>query len=170
MASKSNLISSVNHRFISRSDSAIRVHVHLPNDTLTGYSIGFVKKGEQEAMSRALKLRDEIGEKEWGEYWPRILDDRYFFTRLPENLEPRLMIKSGMECYIATFSVLQNGKLVKKSAVRSTHRRGKAGAYRETKEALIEAHQGVIDILLFMGRITQADLSLTLPEKESSEQ
>lgn len=160
MSSKSNLISSVYHRFISRSGYAIRVNVHLPNDKVTNYSIGFLKNGEQDAMTRALMLRDEIGELEWGVHWPRILSDRYFFTRLPRSLEPRLTNKSGVECFIATYSVMEDGKLLKKSVVRSTHRRGKTTAYKEAKAALIDAHQGVIDVLLYMGRITQADLIL----------
>ena len=134
--------------------------MHLPNDTVTNYSFGFLKNGEQEAIERALTLRDEIGEQEWGEHWPRIISDRYFFIRLPRSLEPRLTIKSGVECFIATFSVMEGGMLLKKSVVRSTHGRGKTAAYREAKEALIDAHQGVIDVLLYMGRITQADLTL----------
>ncbi|KOO07005.1 Fe3+-citrate ABC transporter substrate-binding protein [Vibrio sp. Vb5031] len=164
---KSNLVSSVKYRFISKSDVAVKIHVHLPDDTTTFQSIGFIKSNERLALIKAVKIRDEIGERAWGKYWHQVLRDRYLFTRLPHTLEPKIIFKPRGdtidECYLAKFPVVVNGQRKMKSVVRSIRNRGREEAYKQTKKAILDGYKDVLDIMLFMGRITADDLYLTLP-------
>ncbi|BDP33392.1 Fe3+-citrate ABC transporter substrate-binding protein [Vibrio parahaemolyticus] len=165
---KSNLVSSVEHRFISKSDVAVKIHIHLPDDTFTHLSIGFIKSNEHEAIERAISIRDEIGENAWGKYWKQVLADRYIFTRLPHTLEPKLIFKprgdTFDECYLARFPVFVDGKKKMKTIVRSIGKRSREEAYKQTKNAILDGYKDEIDIMLYMGRITANDLFLTLPD------
>lgn len=165
---KSNLVSSVDHRFISKSDVAVKIHIHLPDGSLSHQSIGFIKSNEREALEKAISIRNEIGENAWGKYWKRVLSDRYLFTRLPHSLEPKLIFKprgdTYDECYLARFPAVVDGQRKMRSIVRSIRSRGREEAYKQTKKALLDGYKDVIDIMLFMGRISADDLYLTLPD------
>ncbi|GHZ91760.1 hypothetical protein VCSRO82_3434 [Vibrio cholerae] len=63
---KSNLVSSVDHRFISKSDVAVKIHIHLPDGSLSHQSIGFIKSNEREALEKAISISNEIGENARG--------------------------------------------------------------------------------------------------------
>ncbi|MEZ8292389.1 Fe3+-citrate ABC transporter substrate-binding protein [Vibrio splendidus] len=150
------------HRFISKGKTAYKIHIHTPDDTVLHKSVGFVKMGEEKGLKKALKLRNQIGYELWGKHWRRVLKDEYLMLRLPHSLEPKIVLKPNpissnsdhrIECYIAKWSYYDiEGKLRNKTLVRSVNKHGRLSAYSQTKKALLEAYEDIIDIIVYMGR------------------
>ena len=166
--SKSNLTTNTGHRFISKGKTAFKVHIHTPDDTVLHRSVGFVKIGEEKGLKKAIKLRNELGHKMWGKFWPRLLKDPYLMTRLPHSIEPKIVHKPSPTkdnpdnrdtCYIAKWREMNDlGEYKYKTVVRSINKYGTLAAYIQTKKALLDAHKDNLDILAFMGRLNRIDL------------
>lgn len=162
--SKSNLTSNTGHRFISKGKTAYKIHIHTPDDTILHRSVGFIRIGEKKALEKALQKRNELGKEMWGKFWHRLLKDAYLMTRLPHDLEPKIIYKSkdpetSHGYYIAKWrEYLGDGKFNYRSTVCSIDKHGKLAAYSKAKRALLEAHKENIDLLLFMGRLNSIDL------------
>ncbi len=149
-------------RFISKGDTAFKIHIHLPDDTVVHRSVGFVRIGEKNALKKAIRLRDSIGKKSWGSHWHKILLDPDVFLRLPHSLEPTLIMKHKptidepdrkIPYYIAKWCIShENGKRKYKSMLASVERYGKLGAYNRAKRALMEAHRDILPILTRLER------------------
>ncbi len=161
---KSNLTTNTGHRFISRGKTAFKIHIHTPDDTILHRSIGFMRIGEEKALKKAIELRNQLGKEMWGKHWNRLLKDPYLMTRLPHDLEPKIIYKSkdpetSAGYYIAKWREhLEDGKFKYRSKVCSIDKHGKLAAYSIAKRALLEAHKDNIDILIFMGRLNSIDL------------
>lgn len=160
---KSNLTTNTGHRFISKSDSAFKIHIHLPDDTILHRSVGYLKIGEEKGLRKALKLRNKLGVEHWTrKFWNMILDDPYLFTRLPHSLEPKVVYKPNPtksnpnnrdECYIAKWRQFNgSGESHYKTVVRSVNKYGKLAAYTQTKKALTDAHSDLIPLISYMER------------------
>ena len=91
--SQNNLIGATGYRFISKGQTAFKIHIHTPEDTVLHRSVGFVRMGEDKALKKTIKLRDELGRKLWGKFWPKVLREPYLMTRLPHSLEPKIVFK-----------------------------------------------------------------------------
>ena len=91
---KSNLTTNTGYRFISKGKTAFKIHIHTPDDKVLHRSVGFVRIGEEKALKKALNLRNELGCEMWGKFWNRILKDPYLMTRLPHDLEPKIILKA----------------------------------------------------------------------------
>lgn len=163
---KSLFETNTGHRFISKSEKAYRIHIHMPNDTILHRSVGSVKIGEKKALEKAIARRNELGEKHWGKFWKRVLRDETLLIRLPHTFEPILGTEGAggkdehgnyrrlIEVYRITWAD-KNG--VRKCRKRSTAKHGRLGAYTQLKNILLKEHADVMDILRFMGRIKTTD-------------
>lgn len=166
--SQNNLIGATGYRFISKGKTAFKIHIHTPDDTVLHRSVGFVRMGEDKALKKTIKLRDELGRQLWGKFWPKVLKEPYLMTRLPHSLEPKIVFKPNPtqsdpghrdECYIAKWRVFsENGDYKYRTKVCSIRKHGRLAAYSQTKRALLEAHKDVIELLIFMGRLNSIDL------------
>lgn len=149
-------------RFISKSSTAFKIHIHCPDDTVLHRSVGFVRIGEEEGKRKAIKLRNKLGQELWGKYWTQVLHDEKLLIRLPHSLEPQIVYKphptknkpnQRLKCYIAKWRTdTENEPKRYKTVVRSIDKYGKLAAYSQTKRAIMEAQQHNIPILQFMGR------------------
>lgn len=149
-------------RFISKSSTAFKIHIHCPDDTVLHRSVGFVRIGEEAGKRKAIKLRNKLGKNLWGKYWTQVLHDEKLLIRLPHSLEPQIVYKphptknkpnQRLKCYIAKWRIdTENEPKRYKTIVRSIDKYGKLAAYTQTKRALMEAQQHNIPILQFMGR------------------
>ncbi len=138
-------------RFLSVTKTAYKIHIHLPDDTVTNRSIGYLKQGKEQGYISALKLRDQIGIEAWGKHWKRILNDPKIFHKLPKNLEPQLMAdKNSSNQYYRAMPVV-NGKRV--CFKRSINKYGKLGAYLACKRKLLDAYEDDLELLSYMGRV-----------------
>lgn len=156
------------YRFISKSKTAFKIHIHTPEDTILSRSIGYIKMGEEEGLKKAIKVRNELGKELWGKHWSRILNDPTVMLRLPHSLEPKIVHKPSPTkdnpdnrdtCYIAKWrEVDENGNYKYKTVVRSINKYGKLAAYSQTKRALLDAHKENLEILTYMGRLSSIDL------------
>ncbi|WP_375751030.1 Fe3+-citrate ABC transporter substrate-binding protein [Vibrio sp. HN007] len=165
---RSNLVTNTGHRFISKGKTAFKLHIHTPDDTILHRSVGFVRLGEEEALKKAIKLRNDLGAELWGKHWSKVLKDPYLMTRLPHNLEPKIIYKARKKnaegdnrepYYIAKWiEYTEEGEHKYRSKLCSIKKHGKLAAYSMTKRALLEAHKDNIPILLFMGRLNSIDL------------
>lgn len=161
---KSNLTTNTGHRFISKGKTAFKIHIHTPDDKILHRSVGFIRLGEEKALKKAIEIRNNLGKDMWGKHWTRLLKDPFLMTRLPHDLEPKIVYKSRDPAlsegyYIAKWrEYLGNGEFKYRSKVCSIDKHGKLAAYSIAKRALLEAHKDVIDILMFMGRLNSVDL------------
>jgi len=165
---KSNLETNTGHRFISKTKTCYKIHIHTPNDEILNRSVGFIKIGEVRGLKKAIFLRNEIGCAMWGKHWKRVLHDPTIFTRLPHSLEPKLIEKpcptksnpdQTRPYYIAKWLEYdENGSSTYKSKLTNVTAMGKLAAYSQAKRILLEAHAQNIDILLFMGRVNTLKL------------
>ncbi|MDP2571100.1 Fe3+-citrate ABC transporter substrate-binding protein [Vibrio sp. vnigr-6D03] len=165
---KSSLTTSTGHRFISKSKTAFKIHIHTPDDTVMHRSVGFVRIGEKKGLKKAIKLRNELGREMWGKFWRRLLKDPYLMTRLPHSVEPVIVYKPNPTksdpehrdaCYLAKWREFnESGEYKYKTKVCSINKHGKLAAYTQTKKALLEAHKNNIEILTYMGRLNSIDL------------
>jgi hypothetical protein len=162
--SKSNLTTNTGQRFISKGKTAFKIHIHAPDDTILHRSVGFVRIGEKKALEKAIQLRNTLGKEMWGKFWPRLLKEPYLMTRLPHDLEPKIIFKSrdpntSQGYYIAKWrEYIGDGQFKYRSKVCSIDKHGKLAAYAIAKRALLEAHKSNIDLLIFMGRLNSIDL------------
>lgn len=162
--SKSNLVSNTGHRFISKGKTAYKVHIHTPDDTVLHRSIGFIRCGEKKALEKAIQLRNTLGKEMWGKFWSRLLKEPYLMTRLPHDLEPKIIYKSRDPETSQGYDIAKwreyddQGNFTYRSSVCSIDKHGKLAAYSKAKRALLEAHKDNIDLLLFMGRLNSIDL------------
>ncbi|PJC86031.1 Fe3+-citrate ABC transporter substrate-binding protein [Vibrio sp. HA2012] len=165
---KSNLVTNTGHRFISKGKTAFKIHIHTPDDTVLHRSVGFIRIGEEKALQKAISLRNELGYEMWGKFWKRILQDPYLMTRLPHELEPKIIYKAHStkenpdhkeKYYIAKWrEYTDDGKCKHRSTLCSINKYGKLAAYLKTKKKLLEVHKDNLEILMFMGRINSIDL------------
>ena len=165
---KCNWETNTGHRFISKSKSTFKIHIHAPDDTVVHRSIGFIRMGEKKGLQKAIKLRNELGSAMWGKFWRKLLKEPHLMTRLPHSLEPRIIHKprptkkdphATDACYIAAWRYYdENGKRIYKSVVCSIKKHGKLAAYSKTKKALLKANKENLKILEFMGRLNSIDL------------
>lgn len=165
---RSNLVTNTGHRFISKGSTAFKLHIHTPEDTILHRSVGFVRLGEKRALKKAIKLRNALGTKMWGKFWRKLLKDPYLMTRLPHNLEPKIIYKARNKnaspeerepYYIAKWIEYdRQGGHKYHSKLCSIKKHGKLAAYTITKRALLAAHREIIPLLLFMGRLNSIDL------------
>lgn len=133
--STSKLPSSTPHRFISKHGNTFKVHVHTPDD--------------------------RIGKRIWGKYWKRVLSDETLFLRMPHTLEPTHGYdKCGngddvMETFRANMTDKLGNKICRK---RSVKKYGRREAYSQVKKIILKQHSDLIELMLFMGRISKDDL------------
>ncbi|MDD9197182.1 Fe3+-citrate ABC transporter substrate-binding protein [Aliivibrio sp. S3MY1] len=169
MSKKSNLKTNTGHRFISKSErnTAFKIHIHTPDDKLLEKSVGYKYLGEEKALKKAIKRRNQLGREMWKKHWTRILNDETLITRLPHTLEPKIINKPSPTMadpdkktpyYMARWTEYVDGEKKIKSVIRAITDGCKLQAYTETKRALLDAHAGEIEILKFMGRINFIDL------------
>lgn len=160
---RSNFKTNTGHRFISKGKTAFKISIHKPDDTYLYKSVGFVRLGEEKALRKAVKLRNEIGKAHWGKFWPRILNEHNLITRLPHTLEPELLVVNCglkgspyiMEVYQAMWSDKDGKRHCRKY---SLNKYGKLAAYMKAKRAMLEAHKDVLELLKFMDRVSTIEL------------
>lgn len=155
-------MSNENLRFISKSKTAFKIHIHAPDDTVVHRSVGYIRLGEEKGLKKAIQLRNKLGKELWKKFWPQVLADKQLLIRLPHSLEPKQVNKPAptltdpnhrLLCYLAKWHEFdEEGNKTIKTMVRSTGRYGKLAAYTQTKEALMNAYKDQIPILEFMGR------------------
>lgn len=151
-------------RFISETKRAVKIHVHMPDDTIVHKSFGALRDREK-ALKRAIKERDRIGKKAWGQFWERVLYEEGFFERIPHSMEPAYIekpatLKSGeiarRPCYLAKWvnweKTTPRGKTYYSSKVFSIEKYGKLAAYSMAKKALQEGYKNYIPIVNHMER------------------
>lgn len=151
-------------KFISDTARAVKIHVHMPDDTIVHKSFGALRDREK-ARKRAIKERDRIGKKAWGHFWERVLYEEGFFERIPHSLEPALVrkpatLKSGervrRDYYLAKWvnweKTTPRGKTYNKTRLFSIEKYGKLGAYSMAKKALQEGNKDYIDVVKHMDR------------------
>lgn len=148
-----NYQTSTGYRFISEGETAFKIHLHLPDDSVFHRSVGFIKLGKKKALRKALKIRNEQGKKAWRKFWPRVLNEHDLIICLPHSLEPNISSCGGY--YVAMWS---DNNRVRKYRKRSIKKHGKLSAYTQCKKILLEAHRDQIELLLFMGRLNTIDL------------
>lgn len=156
----------LNCKFISHEEHRVRVHIHLPDDSL--YERSFTtSKGRDKAMRKALKERDKIGKKAWGKFWDRVLSEPGFFERMPHSLEPKQIdkvkvYKSGSKVvfpYYAAIWADHSGKgCGKKTKLFSIKKMGALGAYNAAKRHLQEVHADYIPVIKHMERFNVNEL------------
>ncbi|QJT70781.1 hypothetical protein [Vibrio campbellii] len=156
----------LNCKFISHEEHRVRVHIHLPDDSL--YERSFTtSKGRDKAMRKALKERDNIGKKAWGKFWDRVLSEPGFFERMPHSLEPKQINKvkvnkNGSKVvfpYYAAIWADHSGKgCGKKTKLFSIKKMGALGAYNAAKRHLQEVHADYIPVIKHMERFNVNEL------------
>ncbi|ARR10301.1 Fe3+-citrate ABC transporter substrate-binding protein [Vibrio parahaemolyticus] len=162
---KSNFETNTGLRFISKAETAFKIHIHTPEDKILHRSVGYIRIGEKKGLKKAIRLRNEIGIKLWGKkLWKRVLNEPELFTRLPHSLEPKLIeknapIKSDPRRkklhYLAKWYVYgDDGSLSTKTTVVSVEKYGKLGAYNKAKRKLTEVYKNEIEILSYMDRFS----------------
>lgn len=156
----------LNCKFISHEEHRVRVHIHLPDDSI--YERSFTtSKGRDKAMRKALKERDNIGKKAWGKFWDRVLSEPGFFERMPHSLEPKQinkvkLNKNGSKVvfpYYAAIWADHSGKgCGKKTKLFSIKKMGALGAYNAAKRHLQEVHADYIPVIKHMERFNVNEL------------
>lgn len=156
----------LNCKFISHEEHRVRVHIHLPDDSL--YERSFTtSKGRDKARRKALKERDNIGKKAWGKFWDRVLSEPGFFERMPHSLEPKQVdkvkvYKNGSKVvfpYYAAIWADHSGKgCGKKTKLFSIKKMGALGAYNAAKRHLQEVHADYIPVIKHMERFNVNEL------------
>ncbi|HHK8526254.1 hypothetical protein [Vibrio parahaemolyticus] len=156
----------LNCKFISHEEHRVRVHIHLPDDSL--YERSFTtSKGRDKAMRKALKERDNIGKKAWGKFWDRVISEPGFFERMPHSLEPKQIDKvkvyrNGSKVvfpYYAAIWADHSGKgCGKKTKLFSIKKMGALGAYNAAKRHLQEVHADYIPVIKHMERFNVNEL------------
>lgn len=151
-------------RFISFGTKSVKIHLHLPDDTMYHRNIGSIKIGAAKAIKIAIRLRNKIGKKYWGPHWDRVLNEEGIFERLPHSLTPVIVykpayLKSGelvkRPCYLAKWTDWNRSTKEKryfKTRVFSIEKHGKLAAYNSAKLALLEGNKEFIPILQYMER------------------
>lgn len=152
------------HRFISKRDGSFKIHIHTPDDKILSRSVGYKKIGEKAALKKAVKLRNDLGFAMWGKHWRRVLSDETLFLRLPHSFEPNHGYdKCGdgyvMEVCRANITAKDGTKFCRK---RSVNKYGRKGAYLETKKIMLDYYADVIELMIYMGRITEKQVKLGL--------
>lgn len=153
-------------RFISKGKTAFKIRIHKPDDTLLHRSVGFVRLGEEKALKKAIKLRNELGKQLWGKFWPSILNEPNLITRLPHTLEPVLLTTNcgnaengeyqyKIDVYQAAWSDKNGQRHCRKYSV---NKYGKLAAYMKAKRAMLDAHKDVLELLKFMDRVSTIEL------------
>ncbi|MDF5103798.1 hypothetical protein P3603_22765 [Vibrio parahaemolyticus] len=156
----------LNCKFISHEEHRVRVHIHLPDDSV--YERSFTtSKGRDKAMRKALKERDSIGKKAWGKFWPRVLSEPGFFERMPHSLEPKQIdkvkvYKNGNKVvfpyYAAIWADHSSKGCGKKTRLFSIKKMGALGAYNAAKRHLQEVHADYIPVIKHMERFNVNEL------------
>ncbi len=153
-----------NLRFISFGTKSVKIHLHLPDDTLYHCNIGSIKLGAAKTIKVAIRLRNKVGKKYWGEHWEKVLNEESFFERMPHSLTPALVykpatLKSGKKvrraCYLAKW--LDRERSTKehryfKTRVFSIEKHGKLAAYSMAKQALLKGYEDYIPVIQYMER------------------
>ncbi len=151
-------------RFISFGTKSVKIHLHLPDDTMYHRNIGSIKIGAAKAIKTAIRLRNKIGKKYWGPYWDRVLNEESFFERMPHSLTPALVYKPR---------TLKNGEIARspyylakwldrerstkehryfKSRVFSIEKYGKLSAFIKAQQALHEGYADYVPVMQYMER------------------
>lgn len=156
---KSNLITNTGERFISLCESSkcYSITFKTPFDERIERSVGFERLGKKKAMRKAVKMRNELGIKEWGtKCWKLLLNDPYLLTRLPHSLEPELVSKNGTPYYR---SIFEDGKRRYVSKLFSTKAHGTLGAYAQAKRVKLEMYKEWMPIFKKINRFTVISFS-----------
>ncbi|ANP79290.1 hypothetical protein A134_23030 [Vibrio crassostreae 9CS106] len=150
---KSNYDTNTGHRFISKGRTAFKLHIHLPDDTISHHSIGFIRQGEKKALAQAIRKRNALGNKAWGKHWHRVLHDKTLITKLPHSLEPLRMTENGKELYRAMWNTFSpDGKCTRHCMKRSVEKHGALSAYKQCKDKLLDVYKDYIPIISYMDR------------------
>ncbi len=153
-----------NLRFISFGTKSVKIHLHLPDDTMYHRNIGSMKMGAAKAIKTAIRLRNKVGKKYWGPHWDRVLNEESFFERMPHSLTPVIVhkprtLKDGTRVsspyYLAKW--LDRERSTKehryfKSRVISIEKHGKLSAFIKAQQALHEGYAHYIPIIQYMDR------------------
>lgn len=144
------------YRFISKSNVAFKITIPRPLGGYVYRTVGLLKLGEEEAFNKAIKERDQLGQKTWGKFWNKILSDYTYLSHLPRNLEPMYFLDpkdtSKLGEYRANWITFVDGKRGKVARRYKVSAHGKLGAYMLAKKELQEAYKDKLDLLKFMGR------------------
>lgn len=118
-------------------------------------SVGAKKLGYVIGLRKAQKLRNELGRDVWGKHWGKILSEPWLLKRLPYSLEPKRLIKNGVnvdhEYYRVTY---YKEERVKVEELFSINKLGTLPAYIQAKERMQELYADKIPLLQHMGRIS----------------
>lgn len=156
---RSNFKTNTGYRFITKGKTAFKISIHKPDDTYLYKSVGFVRLGEEKALRKAVKLRNEIGKAHWGKFWPRILNEPNLITRLPHTLEPTYITVTDGGKILDVCQAMWTNKNGERCCRRySLNKYGKLAAYMKAKRAMLEAHKDVLELLKFMDRVSTIEL------------
>ncbi|ELP5898618.1 Fe3+-citrate ABC transporter substrate-binding protein [Vibrio vulnificus] len=143
-------------RFISKSDVAFKITIPRPHGGYLYRTVGLLKLGEEKALRRAIKERDQLGKGLWGKFWSKIISDYAYLSNLPKNLEPMYFLDpadtSKLGEYRANWIENVDGKKCKVARRYRVNAHGKLGAYMLAKKELQEAYKDKLELLKFMGR------------------
>lgn len=143
-------------RFISKSDVAFKITIPRPHGGYLYRTVGLLRLGEEKALRKALKERDQLGKELWGKFWSKIISDYTYLSHLPRNLEPVFFLDptdtSKLGEYRANWTKFVDGKKDKVARRYRVSAHGKLGAYMLAKKELQEAYKDKLDLLKFMGR------------------
>ncbi|WP_045406707.1 hypothetical protein [Vibrio jasicida] len=153
-------------RFISEGRTAFKVHVPKPEGGVVHRSVGFVRKGKQQARKEAIALRNQIGREQWQQFWTRVLRDETLLLRLRINPQPKKVTlphgdyADGKPQYYGEYycTTWMDDCGVKHFRKLSINRHGAVAAYLRCKRMLYDGIKQHLDILLYMERISRADL------------
>lgn len=148
--------SNTGYRFITLSESAVKICIPKPNGGYFYKTIGHKKIGEEQALKKAIKERNKHGKRIWSKHWHRVVSNWTLLARLPRNLDPRFQYRTDRNSsqgeYRANWIEWVNNKPIKKFRRYSCDEHGKLGAFMLAKKQLEDAHKDKYELLKFMGR------------------
>ncbi|WP_367989823.1 Fe3+-citrate ABC transporter substrate-binding protein [Vibrio sp. NTOU-M3] len=139
--------------YISKSKTAFKVYVPLPQGGYIHRTIGFILIGEKHALNKALKLRNQLGFTHWGVHWKRLLADPKLLLKLPRTLEPIVTYENGIETYRAMWTEYSSdGSRIRRCMKRSTDKHSRLSAYTQCKRKLESVYSEYHDLIRHMDR------------------
>ncbi len=148
------------HRFIFPTKHGFNVHVPKPSGGKKCTTVSRKHASHETLLVTAISVRNKIGAELWGPHWQRLLDDENLLRRLPVTLEPVTCSLSRGKLegrfYLATWSDGQGNQIKTQYSI---NKYGRIGAYCRAKADLIDAYRDVIELLVYMGRVSIEDLT-----------
>ncbi|HAS6410564.1 TPA: hypothetical protein ACGU7T_004355 [Vibrio vulnificus] len=122
-------------------------------------------KAENEALKRAIELRNLHGNRLWKKFWPKVLKDDSFLVRLPKTLEPHIHTvgkrKDGSlrQRYVVKHRNATDDKVVSE-VFPFTDKASKLAAFVKAKRRIREINQHVLPVISYIDRVSSGAILL----------